>query len=140
VVTGLAPPLEILATDVDEGQLARARVACYPTGALRELPVRWRDIAFDPGDGLACLREPFRRGVRFASHDVRGTPPDGPFDLVLCRNLAFTYFDDAGQRAAAAAFRSVLRAGGVLVVGIHERLPAEAPGFAPIARCLHEAR
>jgi len=43
------------------------------------------------------------------------------------------------QRAAAATFRGALRRGGVLVIGIHERLPPDTPGFAPIGRCLHEA-
>jgi hypothetical protein len=30
-------------------------------------------------------------------------PPDGPFDLVLCRNLAFTYFDEPVQHQVAAS-------------------------------------
>ncbi len=43
---------------------------------------------------------------------------------MLCRNLAFTYLDEAGQRAAATTFRSVLRPGGALVIGKDEQLPA----------------
>lgn len=132
-----AVPIEILATDVDEHQLARARVACYPAGTLRELPPAWRDAAFERKGDLFCLRDDLRRPVTFAVHDIRTAPPAGPFDLVLCRNLAFTYLDDAGQRAAAARLGSVLRPGGVLVVGIHERLPPDTPGFAPIGRCLY---
>jgi chemotaxis protein methyltransferase CheR len=139
-ITGVVPPLDVLATDVHEGQLERARVACYPPGTLRELPPAWREAAFEMRGGLACVRESYRRAVRFTAHDVRTTPPPGPFDLVLCRNLAFTYLDEPHQRAAAAAFRAVLRGGGVLAVGIHERLPPDTPGFAPIERCFYEAR
>ena len=63
-------------------------------------------------------------------HDVRDPPLAGPFDLVLCRNLAFMYFDDAGQRTAALALSGVLRPGGALVVGKHETVPG-GTGFEP---------
>jgi len=132
--------LDVVATDVDDNQLARAARACYPRGALRELPDPWRDAAFEPGPGVDCLRAPFRAPVRFERHDVRTPPPPGgPFDLVLCRNLAFTYLAEPAQRAAAASFRSVLRDHGVLVVGVHERLPDGAPRFSPRARSVYEA-
>lgn len=127
--------LDVLATDRDRHQLERARAAIYPRGTLRELPDAWRARAFEPCDGdRAQLRAPFRAGVRFAEHDVRTPPPDGPFDLVLCRNLAFTYFDEALQREVATALRDTLRAGGVVVVGNHERLPEGVAGLAPQAR------
>jgi chemotaxis protein methyltransferase CheR len=58
-------------------------------------------------------------------------PPDGPFDLVLCRNLAFTYFDLELQRRTAAKLAGVLHAGGALVVGAHEALPAGLDEFEP---------
>lgn len=115
--------LEILATDIDGHQLARARRGCYPPAALRELPETWRRAAFTVRGDEECL-EPRARGlVRFERHDVRTPPPPGAWDLILCRNLAFTYFDEALQRAVARSLRAALHAGGVLVVGSHERLP-----------------
>ena len=33
--------------------------------------------------------------------DIRRSMHDGPFDLILCRNLVFTYFDEAMQRRVA---------------------------------------
>jgi chemotaxis protein methyltransferase CheR len=38
--------LRVLATDVDETMLARARRGCYPAGSLRELPDAWKKTAF----------------------------------------------------------------------------------------------
>lgn len=131
--------LEVMATDIDEIQLARAAVASFPAGALRELPEVWHRAAFEPRNDQEQLHERFRAKVRFARHDIRTTPPDGPFDLVLCRNLAFTYFDDATQRDVAALLRAVTRPGGVLVLGIHERLPERVAGWAPYSRCVHVA-
>jgi chemotaxis methyl-accepting protein methylase len=52
------------------------------------------------------------------------------FDLILCRNVAFTYFDTERQRAVLTRLRSAVRPGGALVLGLHEQLP-EASGFAP---------
>ena len=131
--------IEVLATDVDDGQLARATVAEFPAGSLRELSEEWRRAAFQHCDEVERLREPFRTPVRFAHHDLRTAPPGGPFDLAICRNLAFTYFDEELQRRIAAALRSVLRPGGALVVGVHEHLPDGTPGFAPSSRCIYTA-
>jgi len=131
--------LDVLATDIDDVQLGRAAIASFPTGTLRELADDWRRAAFEHVDGQEHLRNRFRARVRFERHDVRTAPPDGPFDLVLCRNLAFTYFDEPIQRQVAASLRAVLRAGGVLVVGIHERVPEGVAGFVASSRCLYIA-
>jgi len=131
--------LDVLATDLDDVQLARAAAGRFPSGALRELPDHWRSAAFDHQDGEAHLREPFRAPIRFAHHDVRTPPPAGPFDLVLCRNLAYSYFDEPTQRAVTASLRTVLRTGGVLVVGRDERLPDGIRDFAPSSHGIYLA-
>lgn len=134
-----ATGIDVLATDIDPVQLERAKIGRFPAGALRELPDRWRATAFDERDGEACLRDPFRT-VRFERHDLKSTaPPPGPFDLVLCRNLAFSYFDEPTQGAITAAFRGVLRAGGVLVVGGDESVPDGAGGFAALSHGIYIA-
>jgi chemotaxis protein methyltransferase CheR len=59
--------------------------------------------------------------------------PNGLFDLILCRNLVFTYFDEALQRRILGQLRERLRPGGFLVLGSHEALPADAGGFVLVA-------
>jgi chemotaxis protein methyltransferase CheR len=113
----------VVATDVDEGQLARARAGCYRASALRELPQAWRAAAFVASGRLLCLRPEYREGVELLRQDLRADAPRGPFDLILCRNIAFTYFDDAQQRQALALLLHALRPGGALVIGRRERLP-----------------
>jgi chemotaxis protein methyltransferase CheR len=49
--------------------------------------------------------------------------PEGPFHLVLCRNVAFTYFTPALQREVLARLVTRLVPGGLLVIGGHELLP-----------------
>jgi chemotaxis protein methyltransferase CheR len=131
----LAPDaqLQILATDAEPALLRRAANGRYPPSALRELPDGWRDAAFTRDGDELVLAPRFRRDVTLARRDIRDDPPDGPFDLVLCRYLAFTYFDDAGQRATVRRLAGVTRPGAALVLGTHEDLPDGEPGFEPWA-------
>jgi chemotaxis protein methyltransferase CheR len=49
--------------------------------------------------------------------------PSGAFDLVLCRNLVFTYFDASLQVSLLERILERLAPSGVLVLGAHEALP-----------------
>ncbi len=115
--------LSVLATDTDPAVLARAAAACYPASSLREVPPRWRQDAFTREKGRYCLRPSLRSCVALRQQDLCDELPNGPFQLILCRNLAFTYFGPALQRRIAAAFAERLDAGGCLLLGAHERLP-----------------
>jgi chemotaxis protein methyltransferase CheR len=79
--------------------------------------------AFEPVDGEFLLRSRFREGVAFLLQDIRETMSDGPFDMILCRNLVFTYFEEGLQKAILSALLGRLREGGVLAIGGHEKLP-----------------
>ncbi len=128
--------LEIVSTDTDQHLLERARRAVYPVGTLRELPVPWRQLAFRRSGETFRLKDDFRRGVALLRQDLRRELPDGFFDLALCRNLAFTYFDEPLQTTILAALVPRLLPGGVLVIGGHESLPSDA-GLEDAGRCLY---
>lgn len=117
----LAP--DILGTEVDPQLLARARRACYPAGSVRNLPQPLRAPAFRRAGDDYCLHPDYRHMVRFARQDVRHAMPPGPFELILCRNLVFTYFDVPLQRLLLARLLARLAPGGWLVLGVRERLP-----------------
>jgi chemotaxis protein methyltransferase CheR len=121
--------LRILATDVDEDLLERAHEAAYPSACLRDLPEPWRAAAFEKTSGGYRLDPSYRKNVTFRRHDLRKAPPMGPFDVVLCRNVAFTYFDETLQIETARRLRGALIEGGALVLGRHEALPPGAAGF-----------
>jgi len=122
--------LALVATDVDATLLDRARIACYPRSSLRELPPAWIDAAFVQRDDEYCLRDPWKSCVEFLQQDIRTDQPSGPLDLVLCRNVAFTYFDEPAQRRIVSRLAEQMAADGFLVVGGHESLPSDAP-FVP---------
>jgi chemotaxis protein methyltransferase CheR len=122
----------VIASDADQTMLERARVGCYGRCSLKDLPAAWRERAFERRDALLCLVAEFRRGVEFLFQDIREAMPEGPFDLVLCRNLAFTYFDTALQRRVLDRLRERIGIGGFLVFGSREALPPDGTGFAQI--------
>jgi chemotaxis protein methyltransferase CheR len=123
--------LDVLATDIHPAMLRRARHASYQRSSLKELPETWRERGFERRGELYVVRRQLRRHVTVRGHDLRADLPTGAFDLVLCRNVAFTYFAPECQRAVLAKLAGALRHGGALVIGIHERLPEPAPELQP---------
>jgi chemotaxis protein methyltransferase CheR len=128
-------PLRILGTDVDDHVLTRARRACYGRGSLKEMPGELVARCFDVRDSELCVLDKYRRGVSFSSQDIRTAMPDGPFDLILCRNLVFTYFEIPLQRKLLAYIAARLRPRGCLVVGAHEKLSEGGERFVPLPEC-----
>jgi chemotaxis protein methyltransferase CheR len=122
--------MRLLASDGDSALLARAERGCYSTSSLKELPADLLAQAFDASNVELCLKARFR-DVQFVRQDLREAMPDGPFDLVLCRNVVLTYYSSGAGRDLMERIAGRLRPGGVLVVGIHEPLPAELTRFAP---------
>jgi chemotaxis protein methyltransferase CheR len=119
--------LSIVAVDTDPHVLERARKACYSPGSMKELPDDLRETGFmKTGEGL-CLRPEFMQPVQLIQHDIRKGVPDGPYDIILCRNVAFTYFDEHMQSTVARAIFDALRPGGLLLTGGHEDLPEGHP-------------
>jgi chemotaxis protein methyltransferase CheR len=116
--------LRVRATDVDATVLERARIACYGGGSLKLLPRAWRELAFTREGDRYCLRAGYRAGVDFILEDIRDALPPDKFHLILCRNLVFTYFDEALQRRTLERLLTRLVPGGFLVIGRRETLPA----------------
>jgi chemotaxis protein methyltransferase CheR len=123
--------LRIVATDADPGQCQRGKQACYPFSSIKGLPDQWREQAFVRRGDQFCLDAVYRELVEFRVQDVREALPTERFDLVLCRNLVFTYFDDMLQRETLAHMPATITRGGALVIGVHEHLPASGSGLRP---------
>lgn len=121
---GLLDRCDIVASDISEVALARARSGRYRPRSLRDegiaLAQRWLRIEPDEIAAPAALR---------AALDIRCVnlcnpaelAPLGTFDLVLCRHVLI-YFDDARVSAVIAALAEKLRDDGALLVGVSESL------------------
>jgi len=123
--------IQITGTEVNSNLLGRAERACYPQSSVRDLPEKWLSQAFNRTGKRYRLYPQFKEKVNFISQDIRLAVPDGPFYMVLCRNLAFTYFDISLQKEVLRKIFDSLLDGGALVIGIHESLPEEVTYFRP---------
>ena len=127
--------LSIIATDVDEIMLSRAREACFEQTSLRELPPHLVRQGFDQVGLLFCVRPQHREGIDFLHQDLRLEAPTPLFDLILCRYVAFTYFALPLQHQVFARIVERLLPNGYFVIGTHEELPRDGPELEP----LHDA-
>jgi chemotaxis protein methyltransferase CheR len=125
--------LEIVATDSNAHMLKRARRACYTFGSLKDFPKLWLEEAFKREDEHYCLKEHYKEPVRFLQQDIRQTMPENDFDLILCRNLLFSYFDEPLQQKILKQMKRKLHPDAYLVIGIHESLPEDSGEFQEIS-------
>ena len=61
--------------------------------------------------------------MTFLLQDNREHAPEGRFLMVLCRNLALTYFDETLQKKTMRKIADSLAPGGALIIGKLESLP-----------------
>jgi len=123
--------LKILATEVDQLMINRAMTGCYPASSIRELPATIKSFAFVQRETKFCIKEKYKQRVLFLQQDIRNAVPHADFDLILCRNLVFTYFSKELQTEAAQIILRRLMPGGAFVIGIHENLPVPLSYLAP---------
>src|SRR6185436_10346936 len=116
------PSLQIFATDLSEGALAKAREGTYPVSIARDVsPERLRRFFAKVG-GHYQVSKAIREMCVFARHDLTRDPPFSRLDLISCRNVLI-YLEPRLQDKVFTTFHYALRPGGFLVVG-----PAEAVG------------
>lgn len=124
--------VHIVGTDSDVHQLERAHRARYLVGSLKDLPVRWRDSSFEQQGDTYVLHAELRAPVELLHQDIGEEMPDGPFHLILCRYLAFTYFDQPLQVEVAERLLARMIPDGFVALGKHESWPPEVPGLVEV--------
>jgi chemotaxis protein methyltransferase CheR len=115
---------ELIASDVSDAALARAREGRYRGRSLRtdglDLATRW---LLREGD-VVVVPPSFREAVKLRRVnlcDRAQVVAQGEFDLIVCRH-ALIYFSDATIAAVIASLTERLRVGGAMLVGITESL------------------
>jgi len=129
--------LRIIATDRNANLIERAENGIYPGGALKEFPQEWKKQAFEKREDEYQIKKEFRRDVKFLLQDIRSELPEGTFDLILCRNLVFTYFQEDLQRDVFQRIMTKLNPGGYLIIGIHESLPEGQEDLVHVEKCVY---
>lgn len=137
---GLLGRARIVASDLSDDFLERARDACFAPWAVRNVDPARRTRWFEPTAGGLRPRAELRQMVELKRHNLVADeplrPPDGGWHAILCRNV-FIYF--RRQRVAEATRRlaSVLAPDGWLAVAAAETLRGID---APLVSQLHGGR
>jgi chemotaxis protein methyltransferase CheR len=119
--------VRILATDIDETMLERARDGLYSDHAVspidRALRRRWFGRDRDRnGERQWSVGEELRALVAVKSLNLNGAwPMRGPFQTIFCRNVAI-YFEEHVRRELWRRLAPMLTLDGILYVGHSERV------------------
>jgi chemotaxis protein methyltransferase CheR len=133
--------VKILATDIDDAMLERAREGLYTDAAIapidRGLRMRWFGRARDQHGGrFWSVGDELRSLVAFKELNLIGPwPMRGPFQTIFCRNVAI-YFEDDVQARVWRQIAPMLADDGLLYIGHSERIVG-ASDFDPIGMTIY---
>ena len=114
--------VHILATDLDETILARAKKATYADGQMAGVSEARRARFFRREGDKWEVRPEHQALVTLRRHDLLKDPYEKPFDLICCRNVVI-YFTEQAKADLYGRFRESLRPEGILFLGATESIP-----------------
>lgn len=112
---------DILATDIDEGAIKKAREGIYPERSLKEVPVNIKKKFFREDNGLFYLNQEIKTSVKYKKIDLLTDLFDHDYDLIICRNVMI-YFTEEAKHLLYQKFSKALKPGGILFVGSTEQI------------------
>ena len=124
----LGADIAILASDLADHALAKARSAQYDAEAVEPLPAELRKRWVQTSGGMATIAPEAANLVRFRTLNLLGPwPIKRQFDVIFCRNVMI-YFDQPTREKLIARFADQLVPHGHLFIGHSERVsgPAES--------------
>lgn len=139
----LAPPVSIVATDIDTRVLEVARQGVYPLERVEQLSSERLRSFFQKGVGKqagnARVRPELQKLVHFGRLNLldRDYALDVPFDVIFCRNVMI-YFDKATQYQILQRFVPLLHADGLLFAGHSESFMHASEFFRSLGRTVYE--
>lgn len=111
----------ILATDLDDEALKRAKEAKYAAVALKELPNELIKKYFTYKNNVYELNHDIKSMVTFKKHNLLHDTYPANNDLIVCRNVVI-YFTDEAKSQVYKNFSEALVSNGVLFVGSTEQI------------------
>lgn len=126
---------ELLGTDCRLEAILAACRGSYSTLSIKEVPRRWRGRYFGPEPPSWRIVERLRSAATWRLGNALAYVEPGPWDVILCRNLAI-YLQNDAISALWRRLMAALRPGGILVVGNAER-PSEGESLVMVGPCVY---
>ena len=116
----------ILATDISDSCLEKARRAIYPIKCLSNIPNHMIRRYFQKGtnkwEDHVRVKQHISRMVKFKKFNLlKDSAPSSTFDIIFCRNVMI-YFDVPTKEAVIQKLSKVLKQGGYFIIGGAESL------------------
>lgn len=119
---GLLQSSYLLASDIDEGALAKANEGLYLERSLKDVPEEVNRRYFKPeGSALYRVDDKLKKAVTFKKQNLLLDRFEEDFDLIVCRNVMI-YFTEEAKSVLYTKFAKALRPGGILFVGSTEQI------------------
>jgi chemotaxis protein methyltransferase CheR len=123
--------VDITATDIDEGAIAKAKQGIYTDRSLQDAPKDLVSKYFKKEGIMFAISDEIKRLIKFKRHNMLADPFDKNYDLIICRNVMI-YFTEEAKHELYHKFAASLRPGGVLFVGSTEQIfQPQQYGFEP---------
>ncbi|WEK55696.1 MAG: protein-glutamate O-methyltransferase CheR [Candidatus Cohnella colombiensis] len=118
---GVLERSSLLATDLDEGVIAKAKEGSYLERSLREVPPDYKNKYFKAVDGAFQVDDRLKRAVKYQKHNLLLDSFGTQYDLIVCRNVMI-YFTEDAKAILYTKFAKALKPGGLLFVGSTEQI------------------
>jgi chemotaxis protein methyltransferase CheR len=130
--------VRVLATDIADDALQKAKGASYEAEALGQLPPQLHRTWIKEAGGISTIAEEARRIARFRVLNLQDEwPIKGRFEVIFCRNVMI-YFDQAAKDRLIGQFAEHLVPGGHLYIGHSEQISSEAASlFAAVGATIY---
>lgn len=114
--------IEIIATDLDNEVLSKAKKGYYPEKSVKGLPKKYQDkYIVNDGNGVVKVSDKLKSCIKFQQHNLLRDPYPKGIHLIVCRNVMI-YFTDEAKDEIYRKFADSLVTGGVLFVGSTEQI------------------
>jgi len=113
--------IQLLATDLDQAILERAKKGFYPEGSLKEVTQPMLQKYFINEQVGYRVKDELKKMIKFNRHNLLAEKFDSGYDLIVCRNVMI-YFTEDAKSLLYQKFSNALKPGGVLFVGSTEQI------------------
>lgn len=114
--------IQILATDMDNEVLSKAKKGMYTENSIKGLPKKYRDKYLDiDKDGIVTVSKQLKSCINFKQHNLlKDGYPQG-VHMIVCRNVMI-YFTEEAKDKIYQRFSASLKKHGILFVGSTEQI------------------
>ncbi len=113
--------IKVMATDIDEEAMNKAKVGLYSEKSLENLPTDFKNKYFKKVENSFVISDEIKKCVEYKKMDLLKDRFPTNMDLIVCRNVMI-YFTEEAKELLYKKFHDSLKDHGILFVGSTEQI------------------